>query len=129
MIEPRTVRPRERKVTVIELMNALKKAIEVDKRREKRRVAIEELIIPEDIFKSKKDLLPDQIKTINEKLLALFSKNKEKILFEKLLNSGDEQDKVQTFLPILHLANDGKLNIHQKKPFEKIYLEVLNGRN
>ena len=129
LIEPRTVRPRQRKVTVVELMSALKKAIEVDKRREKRRVRIEKVIDPEEIFVSKKDLLTDRIKTVNSRLLDLFRKNKAKILFEKLLDKGDETDKVQNFLPVLHLANTGKLNIHQEKPFDKIYLEVLNGRN
>ncbi len=129
LIEPRTVRPRQRKVTVVELMSALKKAIEVDKRRERRRVRIEKVITPEEIFVSKKDLLTDRIKTVNSKLLDLFRENKAKILFEKLLDKGDETDRVQNFLPVLHLANTGKLNIHQEKPFDKIYLEVLNGRN
>lgn len=129
LIEPRTVRPRQRKVTVIELMSALKKAIEVDKRRERKRVAVEKIIIPEEIFEAKKDLLPEQIETLNKKLLELFGKTKAKILFDHLLENGDEINRVQTFLPILHLANNGKLSIHQEKPFEKIYLEVLNGRN
>jgi len=129
LIEPRTVQPRQRKVTVIELMSALKKAIEVDKRREKRRVRIEKVITPEEIFVSKKDLLTDRIKIVNTRLLELFEKNKAKILFGELLDKGDETDRVQNFLPVLHLANTGKLNIHQEKPFDKIYLEVLNGRN
>ena len=110
-------------------MSALKKAIEVDKRREKRRVRIEKVITPEEIFVSKKDLLTDRIKIVNTRLLELFEKNKAKILFGELLDKGDETDRVQNFLPVLHLANTGKLNIHQEKPFDKIYLEVLNGRN
>ena len=129
LIEPRTVRPRQRKVTVIELMSALKKAIEVDKRRERKRVAVEKNIIPEEIFEAKNNLLPEQIETLNKKILELFEKTKTKILFDHLLEKGDEFDRVQTFLPILHLANNGKLSIHQERPFEKIYLEVLNGRD
>ena len=37
LIKPRLEGPRKRKVTVVELMDALKKAIEVDRRREKER--------------------------------------------------------------------------------------------
>ncbi len=129
LIEPRTVRPRNRKVTVVELMSALKKAIEVDKRREVRRVRLDPEIAPEDIFVSKKDLLTDRIKLLDKKIIEIFGKTKAKILFEHLLDTGDENDRVQTFLPILHLANSGKLNIHQEKAFENIYLEVLRGRN
>jgi len=129
LIEPRTVRPRHRKVTVVELMSALKKAIEVDKRREVRRVRLDPEIAPEDIFVSKKDLLTDRIKLLDKKIIELFSKTNSKILFEHLLDTGDDKDRVQTFLPILHLANNGKLNIHQEKAFENIYLEVLNERN
>ena len=127
LIEPKTVLPRKRKVTVLELMGALKKAIDVDKRRDRKRAKIDRRILeaePEEIFNVKKDLINQKIKELHRHILKQFSEKKTNILFSSLLDKGDSKDKIEKFLPALHLANNGKISILQEKPFEDIYLEV-----
>jgi len=125
LIEPNLNATRKRKVTVVELMDALKKAIEVDRRREKRRVKAK-VVIPDKIYEAKKDLLPSQIVDLRKKINELFNLNKkQKIEFNKLLNENTPKEKVSKFLPILHIATDGHIAIHQDKPFSEMLLEVI----
>ena len=129
LIKPRLEGPRKRKVTVVELMDALKKAIEVDRRREKRK-AKAKIVVPDKIYEAKKDLLPKKIIEIREKLSKLFKLNKrQKIAFSNLLNEHSPKERVEKFLPILHIANGGEIHIHQEKPFSELLLEVLDERD
>ena len=133
LIEPKTILPRQRKVTVIELMGALKKAIEVDKRRVVRRARVAKNIvsaIPDDkIFEAKRDMIRDRISSAHKMILELFGKRGVHVDFDDLLDNSEPVEKVGKFLPVLHLANHGKIAIHQDKPFEKMYLEVRDEKN
>ena len=48
---------------------------------------------------------------------------KEKLTFTKLLPSESREDKVHTFIPLLHLAQQNKIELVQETPFGEI--EVL----
>ena len=48
---------------------------------------------------------------------------KEKLTFTKLLPSESKEDKVHTFIPLLHLAQQNKIELVQETPFGEI--EVL----
>ncbi|MBT5274843.1 segregation/condensation protein A [Candidatus Woesearchaeota archaeon] len=133
LIQHKTVTPRSRKVTVVELMGALKKAIEVDRRRETRRAMVEDFedvtIDPEQIFEAKKEKITDRIKKIHSDVLNMYGKTNSHVDFDELVGDLDYKEKISIFLPLLHLANHGKVNIIQEKSFDKILLEVLkNGR-
>ena len=78
-------------------MDALKKAIEVDRRREKRK-AKAKIVVPDKIYEAKKDLLPKKIVEIREKLSKLFKLNKqEKIAFSNLLNEHSPKERLKNF--------------------------------
>jgi segregation and condensation protein A len=130
LIQHKTVTLRSRKVTVVELMGALKKAIEVDRRRETRRARIEDFedvtIDPEKIFEAKKEKITDRIKKIHSDVLKMYGRTNSPVDFDELVGGLNYKEKIAIFLPLLHLANHGKVNIIQEKSFDKILLEVLN---
>ena len=103
-------------------MQALQKAIEVNQRR---------------IFKNSEDrlmmkaTLPEKkvditllIKNLYEKIKGFFI-DKETLTFTELVSSNNKQDKILTFIPLLHLANEQKVNLEQDKPFGEIKIELI----
>ena len=112
--------PRKRKVTLNDLVSALNKALEVDKRRNIRK-QLDEMVsvkLPE-----KKIDISQMIKDVYDKILTLFQA-KEKIKFSALVNSDGREDKIMTFIPVLHLANQEKILIDQEQQFGEINIEM-----
>lgn len=116
---PRTPQPRKRKVSVYDLVLALEKALEVKKRRLFRNQPIE-LKIPQNKF---------DITTAMEKLFGKIThllNIGEKLTFSKIAPSQKKEDKVYTFIPLLHLSNQEKIELKQEKPFSEI--EIMPGK-
>lgn len=126
VLDPRLDRMRERKVTVFELMNALKKAMEVDDRRETRRAkALKEQKESRPDFKYEKFDILGKIRQVYDALQMFFKKSKRNTVeFTHIIPSKNKEDIVWTFVPLLHLANEGKIELIQEKPFDKIYVEL-----
>jgi segregation and condensation protein A len=114
---------RKRQVSLNELMKALEKALEVDERRRIRRIyeepIIQEAVMPKNVFN-----ISDMIKSVYEKVVYLFTK-KQRLNFSELLESETKEDKVMTFIPLLHLCNQQKVNMHQEKSFGEISLTLM----
>ena len=118
---PRTPQPRKRKVSIYDLVDALQKAIEVKKRRVMRDIPSVEVKIPD-----KKRDISEIIKTIYGRIFGFFSSNKqEKLTFTKLIPSESREDKVFTFIPLLHLTNQRKIDLYQKQHFGEIEIQML----
>ncbi|MDD5417694.1 MAG: hypothetical protein PHW96_02280 [Candidatus Nanoarchaeia archaeon] len=122
-LEPNVPFPRDRRVTLPELMDALKKAIEVNTRREIRHPIItgkEEL----EVKKSKYNIKDKMIEVFN-RIKDFFKKFKRnELLFEEILPSKKREDVVWTFMPLMFLANNGKVNLKQEELFGPLYVEV-----
>jgi segregation and condensation protein A len=116
----KTPQARKRKVTLNDLMFALEKALEVDDRRKVRREG-EKLIRPVELPKKKIDITV-LIKDLYGKIMNFFKK-REEITFDELLPSEDKMDKILTFLPLLHLSNEGKVDVNQEKSFGEIKIK------
>ena len=114
---------RKRKVNIKDLIEALKKALDVSKRKEVRR--LEELNFKAPEIPEKKVDISKLIKDIYERILDFFKK-KEAITFDELVNSDKREDKLLTLIPLLHLDNQLKITIHQEKPFEDIYIKSFS---
>ncbi len=122
-IYPRTPQPRKRKVSVFDLVNALEKALEVYKRRPPK---------PKDEIKVK---VPEKgrdislvIKDVYSKITSFFNKKglkSPKLTFQLLLTNDSKEDKVFTFIPLLHLDNQRKIELMQKSHFGDIFIELL----
>ena len=125
---PRTPQPRQRKVSVFDLVQALEKALEVENRRKKFKPNTKKLVLklPEKHFD-----LGKSMQTVYEKVETHYKnkKNKEKILtFNELVMGGSKQDKVLTFIPLLHLDNLRKVDLEQEKHFEQISVKMARPR-
>lgn len=120
----KTPQPRKRQVTLNELMKALEKALEVDERRRIKRIyeipVIQEAVMPKNAYN-----ISELIQSVYEKLVYIFSK-KEKIRFSELLETDTKEDKVMTFIPLLHLSSQQKINMYQEKPFSEIQITLMD---
>ena len=120
----KTPQPRKRQVTLNELMKALEKALEVDERRRIKRIyeipVIQEAVMPKNVYN-----ISELIQSVYEKLVYIFSK-KEKIRFSELLETDTKEDKVMTFIPLLHLSSQQKINMYQEKPFSEIQITLMD---
>lgn len=114
---PRFPMPRKRKVSVYDLVSALEKALEVKKRRFGR-YEIHEMKIPEKQFD-----ITTAIQSLYSRLKQFFNQLGGKITFSQLVNSKQKQDKVYTFIPLLHLSNEAKIELEQPEHFGEIYIK------
>ncbi|MFT7616182.1 MAG: chromatin segregation and condensation protein Rec8/ScpA/Scc1 (kleisin family), partial [Candidatus Woesearchaeota archaeon] len=48
-----------------------------------------------------------------------------RLTFSQLLPSTERQDIVYTFLPLLHLENLNKINLHQKEHFDDFSIDIV----
>lgn len=127
LILPRTPLPRLKKVTIEELMSALKRAIDVEERRHKRF---------ESIFEAERDaaiVLPVQVINITQKIREIYEKIKahfaregaESLTFSRLIPSEKKEDKIATFIPLLHLDMREKVTLEQQEAFSEIYISLF----
>ncbi len=120
---PRTPLPRFRQVTLQELMSALNKAINTEQRRIKREISEKraEKLSQVDIPKTRVNIR-ERIRQIYAKIrIYLKKKPKNKLSFTELVGEGREE-KLATFLPLLHLDNQQKVWLEQEKHFDEIWI-------
>ena len=119
----KTPQARKRKVNLYDLMNALQKALEVNQRRILRREndAIVNVKLPE-----KKIDISALIKEVYSKIMGYFTLNKGQLTFHVLVNSDKKEDKIFTFIPLLHLDNQNEIELEQKEHFGDIYIHLLS---
>lgn len=121
---PRTPQARKRKVSIYDLVDALQKAMDVKKRRVMRDIPPIELKVPE-----KKADISDMIHGIYGKIKTFFAKSNKKLTFNQLIPSESKVDKVYTFIPLLHLTNQRKIDLKQYTHFGEIEVEMLRKAN
>ncbi len=113
---PRTPQPRKRKVSIFDLVEALERALEVKKRRLLHSIPPLNLEAP----KKKRDIT-QIIRDVYGRIRSFFiSALGGKLTFSKLLPSESKEDKVYTFIPLLHLAQQNKVELIQEVPFGEI---------
>lgn len=123
---PRTPQPRERKVSVFDLVNALEKALDSDIVKQRRRIlnGIEVENIPKT--PEKYFDLGEIMSKLHKHISKLFISPTTKVYFTDLLTEDNKECKVYTFLPLLHLENQKKLEMNQKEHFGEIEVKILN---
>ncbi len=120
-IVPKTPQPRKRKISVYDLVEALEKALEVEGRR-KNFEKIPEVKVPE----KKKDI-SEIMDEIYSQVKKHYKKNKHKksLSFSQLVPSENKEDKVYTFIPLLHLENARKVEMFQQQSFGEINIDMI----
>ena len=122
---PRTPQPRKRKISVYDLVDALNKALEVKVRREDRIPSeAPQVIIPTN-FRDISAMINDVLKQVTD---HYNNKKSAKLMFSKLIPSESRDDKVFTFIPLLHLTNQRKIELDQKEHFGDISIHMITNR-
>lgn len=121
---PRTPQPRKRKISMYDLIEALDKALEVKKRRVIRSMPDYEIQIP-----TKQGNIKHSIRGVYKKIINFFLQGEKKLYFSKLVPSDDKHDKIYTFVPLLHLTNDQKINLNQQEHFGDIEIYLNKKEN
>jgi segregation and condensation protein A len=124
-IYPRTPQPRKRKVSVFDLVNALEKALDVYQRRPKKIQEKISIRAPE-----KKRDISLVIRDVYKKITTHFEKlgrKSPKLTFNLLINDTEQtkEDKLFTFIPLLHLDHQRKLDLFQESHFGEILIQLL----
>lgn len=112
---PRTPQPRKRKVSIYDLVGALEKALEVKRRRVLNSIPPMEFEAP----KKARDIT-EVIREVYSRIKSFFSMGGSKVKFSQILPSSSREDKIYTFVPLLHLTNQRKIGLEQKEPFGEI---------
>ncbi len=120
---PRLPQPRKRKVSVYDLVRALEKALEVKKRRLFNSLHDVNVVVPE-----KKLDITAAMRSLYAKLLSIFAAGRKKLTFSSLVPTKAREDKVYTFIPLLHLANESKVELGQKEHFGEIEISQPEAR-
>jgi len=110
-----------RNVSLDELLSALRKAYEVQERRVERKMRIKravEVVLPapetEDITERINKLLAQ----INSALAEV-----DNIEFSRLVKRWGRKEIVESLLPLLHLSQDGKIDLLQTELFKEIFVK------
>lgn len=115
-IVPRIPLPKKRRVTLNELVDSLKKAIEVKERRVRRHRAKKEKKIEVEV--EEVDIVT-RIKDLYERILKFFKKKKE-VFFHDITPSNKREDVVDTYIPLVFMANENKVDLEQEELFGEI---------
>jgi segregation and condensation protein A len=117
---PRNPQPRNRKVSIHDLVNALQRAMASKKRILERQRPVK-FVMPE----RKIDIM-EAIQEVYDKLEYYSKKDQEKtVTFSRLLPpKAGRQEKVFTFMPLLHLENQQKIETTQEKAFDEIHVTL-----
>lgn len=103
----------KRRMQIDELKNALRDAVEVNKKREKRqerRMEMDQQFeMDEEDINDKLDRLLGSIRNI------VSTDTKEKVNFDQILEQKDKEEKIEKFKHILHLENDEKVELIQEE--------------
>lgn len=118
-LEPQVPLPRERRVTLKELIVALRKALEVKNRRVQRKEEFKrEIKVILDNYN-----INDAIDELYGRIVS-FLKGKDKIEFFDLIQA--KEDIVPTFLPLIHMVDKKDISLNQEELFGPLYIMVKN---
>jgi len=129
---PRTPLPRFKKVTLQELIQALSHAISTETRRIKRVLVLKQHEIEAQIpFPRKLFNLQEKISSLYSKLKKMFVNSDERVAFSSL-EAVTPEDRLITFVSLLHLDNQQKIWLEQEGHFEEIWVllkEIYETKN
>lgn len=122
-LTPKTPLPRKRKVSVYDLVDALHKALEVKKRRTNRLsdASKTDVEVPE-----KQRDITEVIQEVYENIKKYLAEKKaKKIQFSNIVpEEASKEEKVETFMPLLYLDNQRKIDMHQEKHLSEIQISL-----
>ena len=124
-LEPQIPLPKQRKVTLDELIKSLRNALAV---KERRTIRYQEREVKIKIRLKKIDI-GESIRNLYKRITIFFDNLKMKeIKFSQLLPSKLRIDMIWTFIPLMHLANQKMIKLRQEEDFGEIYVSKQEER-
>ena len=123
-LEP-VIRSTSRRVTLEELINAVEDVMRKEKTKASRNRARQPQPIPDALIELVED--KGDFKTLVEKVYKRVKKYADKenlALFSSLLKEKTTNEVIENMIPLLHLANDRRLNLWQEKIFGEIFIQI-----
>lgn len=121
LLEPSLIRAPKRKVTIVDLLSALRKvlkeeAVKTTRRKTRQKMAIK-IELPEIDITKKVAMFFSKVKTLIS--------GKPFVTFFGVLAERNKKQIVENFMPMLYLSNEGKIRLEQENYHEdiKIYLK------
>jgi len=103
----------KRRMQIGELKDALRDAVEVNKKREQRQERRMEM---DQQFEMDEQDINDKLDSLLGSIRNIVStETREKVNFEKILEQKDKEEKIEKFKHILHLENDEKVELIQEE--------------
>ncbi|MFH1500623.1 MAG: segregation/condensation protein A [archaeon] len=119
---PRTPLPRFKKVSLNELMQALNNAITTENRRIRKEITRQyQIREAEVVFPKTRINVKDRIRKIYARIQTSFKKKKDRIAYSELIGDSKEE-KIASFLPVLHLDHQRKIFLEQEGHFDEIWV-------
>ncbi|MEM2822135.1 MAG: segregation/condensation protein A [Candidatus Pacearchaeota archaeon] len=126
---PRIPLTRERKITLAELVQALKSAIKTEERRIRRKIYFSDSSLSFVIPKKRISWFV-KIKEVYARLIEFFKKNgTEVVFFSQLLKTNEKEEKVTLFVPLLHLDFQNKIAIRQESFLSDIEIRLNKSKS
>jgi len=123
-LQPPVKRIPLRNVTMDELVTALKKAFEVRERRVERKQRVRRVVARAMPLEAEEDISDRIDKLLNQIHGAL--EGLDNVEFSRLVKSWKREDIVDILIPLLHLAQEGKISYEQKELFKEILVGMKN---
>lgn len=118
----RTPLPRFRKVTIEELMKALGHAIKTENRRIRKVIIAKQQELETSLSLPKHRInIKDRIKDVYSGLKRIFANREERLAFSEFAGK-TTQERIATFIPLLHLDNQHKVWLEQEGHFKEIWI-------
>lgn len=120
---PKSPLPRFKRVTLKELIDSLNKAIVTENRRIKKEIINNNALRETSVSLPKRKFNPkNKSKEIYKKLINCINQNyKDKVSFTELVGK-DKEERVLSFLLLLHLESQRKIWLEQNNHFEEFYI-------
>lgn len=122
---PRTPKPRKRKVSIYDLMEALDQALEVRRRR-----VINQMPNEDDLFPAKRTSVDISV-SINQvfnRIRKHYKVTTRQLRFSHMVPKEDREARIYTFVPLLHLTNMKKINIKQEEHLGDIDVKIITNQ-
>lgn len=120
-LNPRTPQPRKRKVSVFDLVEALEKAMNTRKRRIERTLPglRHKITLPESTD------ISEIIVSVYRDIKDYFKSGKNKLTFKELARAEDRETRMFTFIPLLHLHNERRIDLNQEAHLGEIGINLV----
>ena len=119
LLEMPIVRRLKRKITVTELVTALKKVMEIEERKRAKKLTVRKAV---------EALIAERVDDVKERMKEILKEIKEKNIstFSQLVGEWNRENITRKFIPLLHLSTEGYVSCDQPELFGEIYIKLRN---